>query len=101
MIDPCSFPIASQNHLLYRLAHAIGSGQKVTFLLGSGLTLPNAEASEPGVPGAADMVNRVRDCFTTPEESADLESLLKESATSLVYQEAMRFMIRCRGQSKE
>src|SRR5690242_16438861 len=96
---PAIYPIAKESHLLYRLSHAIKSDQKVTFLLGSGLTLPDLNSRAPGVPSAFEMIDRVKRHFQDEEESNDLEILLKESTISAQYQKAMEFMIRCRGQS--
>ena len=92
------YSISTIDRLLIRLAHAIRSGNKVTFLLGSGLTCP-ASNRECGVPSASEMVERVRKAFSTPSELRSLDEALGKVTERKKYQTAMQFMIECRGQS--
>jgi hypothetical protein len=94
-----AFSISSADRLTMRLVHAVKSGQKVTFLLGSGLTCLSREAGGRGVPGAAEMVERARELFVAREELLDLDEVLSKAQDSRRYQAAMQFVIECRGQT--
>ena len=93
------YPISSTEHLLLRLTHAVESGQRVTFLVGSGLTCPSENGREKGVPNVSAMVERVRCLFPTAEEKVLLQNALDEVPEGRKYQAAMQFVIECRGQT--
>lgn len=92
------YPISSAEHLLMRLTHAVESRQRVTFLVGSGLTCPSADVREKGVPSVASMVQRVRQLFPSADEKSLLEKALDDVPEGRRYQAAMQFVIECRGQ---
>src|SRR5207244_4124215 len=81
------------------LTHAVKSGERVTFLAGSGLTCPSPNGKEKGVPNAKTMVERARAIFTTPQEAELLTQVLNAAPEGRKYQAAMQFVIECRGQS--
>src|ERR1035441_1264883 len=93
------YPISSAEHLLLRLTHAVESGQRVTFLVGSGLTCPSENGREKGVPNVSAMVERVRCLFPSAEETLLLQKALDAVPEGRKYQAAMQFVIECRGQS--
>src|SRR5882672_9638760 len=93
------YPVSTAEHLLLRLTHAVESRQRVTFLVGSGLTCPSEDGREKGVPNVTSMVERVRRLFTSTEETTLLQKALDEVPDGRKYQAAMQFVIECRGQT--
>ncbi len=93
-----SHVFADSGKLLARVAHAVQRGEPVTFLFGSALTAPGSRLEELGVPNAYTLIENVVESFRGTEEIDSLESALKLSDQSSRYQEAMKFVIDCRGQ---
>jgi len=92
-----AFP--GQSRLLSRLATAIRTGERINLLLGSGLTAPDLERSEQGVPGVAEIIKRVESVFANTPEYDDYANELKNSALDAErYQKAMKFLLESRGQ---
>ena len=89
---------ADPGRLLARVEHAVREKKGITFLFGSALTSPGGDPNEPGVPDANSIVETVRDLFAGTEELESLDDILKKASGSDRYQEAMRFVIDCRGQ---
>jgi len=94
-----NYPISTADRLLMRLAHAVTSGQRVTFLAGSGLTCPSDDGQERGIPGAAKMVERARSLFPSSEEVKAFDEAVAPASEGRKYQAAMQFVIECRGQT--
>ena len=82
-----------------RLTHAITTGQRVTFLVGSGITCPSADGRERGIPGPLAMVSRARQLFPDDGEVTLFDTAVNAASDSQKYQAAMQFVIECRGQS--
>lgn len=93
-----SHHFADSGRLLSRVAHAVQRGERVTFLLGSALTAPGSSIGEVGVPDANAMVEEVVRSFQGTEEFDALENLVAQATTRDRYQEAMKFVLDCRGQ---
>jgi len=92
------FPDAGK--LLTRLAHAVESKQKITFLFGSALTAQGSKPEERGVPNVSSLIQDVLARFAGTDQIENLERALKESELTQQYQTAMQFMIDCRGQGE-
>lgn len=84
--------------LTSRISHAVASGQKVTFLLGSAISAPGGTPPEIGVPDASSLVQEVVDAFRNDDVFLQLQQLLAETKADERYQNVMKFMIDCRGQ---
>lgn len=90
---------ADSGRLLARVSHAVKKGEKVTFLFGSALTAPSSYPEQPGVPNAKCLLTEALQVFDGSEERGDFEKLIRsEQPLSIVYQQAMQFVIDCRGQ---
>ena len=86
-----AFP--GKSRLLSRLATAIRAGERINLLLGSGLTAPDLERSEQGVPGVAEIIRRVERVFANTPEYDDYANELKNLALDAErYQKAMKFL---------
>src|SRR5687767_5479927 len=92
-----TFHFAEAGRLLSRVAHAVANGEKVTFLFGSALTAPGG-VEKPGVPDAGSMVEEVLKSFHGSEEFETLQGVLNAVDVKQQYQEAMKFVLDCRGQ---
>ncbi|EDY22345.1 hypothetical protein CfE428DRAFT_0470 [Chthoniobacter flavus Ellin428] len=89
---------AETGRLQSRVVHAVNRGEKITFLFGSALTAPGTGADELCVPDANAMVQEVVKMFDGTDENDALRTLLNSTDITQRYQEAMRFVIDCRGQ---
>ena len=89
---------ADSGRLLARVMHAAQNGERVTFLFGSALTAPGGTPGEPGVPDAHAMVEEVIRSFQGTDEFDALHTVLQQSNAQERYQEAMKFILDCRGQ---
>jgi hypothetical protein len=96
MADRQSF--ADSGKLLSRVTSDIDRNKRVTFLFGSALTAPGSRPSEKGVPDANSMIQEVVHLFQGTEEYAALGEMLSNASPAARYQEAMQFVIDCRGQ---
>jgi len=94
-----SHSFADSGKLLARVMHAVQCGERVTFLFGSALTAPGSHPEELGVPDANSLIDEVVESFRGTEEFDSLETALRPSEHSSRYQEAMQFVIDCRGQN--
>jgi len=81
-----------------RLTHAVNTGQRVTFLVGSGVTCPSADGRERGIPGPLEMVRRARQLFPENSEVTLFDAAVNAASDTQKYQAAMQFVIECRGQ---
>src|ERR1035441_5874719 len=92
------YTISTFEKLLMRLTHAVNTGQRVTFLIGSGVTCPSADGKERGIPSPLAMVTHARQLFPDDEEVALFDATVNAASDSQKYQVAMQFVIECRGQ---
>jgi len=92
------YTISTFERLLMRLTHAVNTGQRVTFLIGSGVTCPSADGKERGIPGPLAMVTRARHLFPNFEEVTLFDAAVNGATDGQKYQAAMQFVIECRGQ---
>ena len=92
------YTISIFEKLLMRLTHAVNTGQRVTFLIGSGVTCPSADGKERGIPGPLTMVARARQLFPDAEEATLFDKTVNATPEGQKYQVAMQFVIECRGQ---
>jgi hypothetical protein len=90
---------ADAGKLQARVMHAAQGAERVTFLFGSALTAPGSRPDELGVPDASTLIEEVVESFQGTAELDSLESALKQSDPSSRYQDAMKFVIDCRGQN--
>jgi tetratricopeptide (TPR) repeat protein len=89
---------ANSGALLARLVSAAQRLERVTFLFGSAITAPGPTPNEKGVPDANAFIQEVVGIFKGTDELAGLEEILKRAAPTSRYQEAMQYVIHCRGQ---
>lgn len=89
--------IASPSRLESRIKYILGSGQKITFLVGSGISLPTSKTPK-GVPSVSSMIEIISSNFTSVSDLQELERIKGFGSPSKVYQELMRFVIEARGQ---
>jgi len=91
------YTISTFEKLLIRLTHAVNTGQRVTFLIGSGVTCPSADGKERGIPDPLTMVSRARQLFPNAEEATLFDVTVNAAPEGQKYQVAMQFVIECRG----
>lgn len=87
---------ATLDKLVYRIKRAIQKSQRISFLVGSGVTLPTAK--HRGVPGTAHIVEIIRQRFADEEGRKMLDEALAGKTGAVAYQAAMSLLVQCEGQ---
>ncbi|MEO6851757.1 MAG: NB-ARC domain-containing protein, partial [Mucilaginibacter sp.] len=91
----------NQDKLIYRLKNAILKKQKISFLIGSGLTVQINE-NAPGVYSVKDIIHNIETIFSEDNclELLQHEMIGLEQDIPAQYQAAMRTLLECQGQDK-
>jgi len=92
----------NQERLIYRLKNAASKGQKISFLIGSGLTVKKGEGSL-GVDSVKNIIDNISNIFIEDNSMHLLDqemTRLGEHDIPARYQAAMRTLLECQGQEK-